>query len=640
MPLMRKRGRPSTFYTFENGRSRKQTKIIKVEDTKLHVPPIPDVIEEQKIETEPEPTSSTSTDIEEVSGYTKAKTQRLENWGGIYKKLVAVGLEQNAVTELTCNDCGINTIDLFRCIDCISTPVLCFDCLEERHKHPHLHIFEKWMHGTFFGYSPPTAPWKIKIHADCERSYLKELVIVDEKGRQHLRTVQFCTCEEEAETLLRFNLWASSPKHPRLAFHIDLLRWLNGLLLECKVSAQGFCEALKARQPKLYKELVTQEGKQIYKTLINETIHQFRQYIYQMDYCTDLFPDLDDGCSCPACFEADKNIYCFDADFQLVRKSSSGQHWISPKHKDHFFIEQQLVDDFISSYGSLKVDKECSDFQAGNDIRSKSKNQKLSETAVFGATCRHDFPQKFFSLKHGERLGYAVFLIQLLLKENKNDKIHVSYDIACMLKRHIEKAGNKEISQNVTFSIPIFHCYGHSASCQIIYGPRRTEGIGLTDGEGIERLWSYLGGFSNISKEMSPENRCDLLTDALIHYGRKIRDKQGEVLVMKIKRTIQLMETTKVALREILATVPELEIKDDTVMEWIEEEKRAVLSPNNSDSTLHLSKADEYVINLQRFFKISGHQSNEETSEEDKRLEKQLMIFEKKASFYQTYTNK
>lgn len=36
------------------------------------------------------------------------------------------------------------------------------------------------------------------------------------------------------------------------------------------------------------------------------------------------------------------------------------------------------------------------------------------------------------------RLGYAVFLIQLLLKENKNDKIHVSYDIACMLKRHIE----------------------------------------------------------------------------------------------------------------------------------------------------------------------------------------------------------
>lgn len=57
---------------------------------------------------------------------------------------------------------------------------------------------------------------------------------------------------------------------------------------------------------------------------------------------------------------------------------------------------------------------------------------------------------------------------------------------------------------------------------QIIYGTRRTDGIGLTDGERIERLWSYLGGFANISEEMSPENRCDLLTDALIHYGRKV----------------------------------------------------------------------------------------------------------------------
>ena len=78
-------------------------------------------------------------------------------------------------------------------------------------------------------------------------------------GRQHMRTVQFCACEEEAVTLLQYDLWPSSPKHPRLAFHIELLRWLNGLLLECQISAKGFCEALKARQPKLYKVLVTKE---------------------------------------------------------------------------------------------------------------------------------------------------------------------------------------------------------------------------------------------------------------------------------------------------------------------------------------------------------------------------------------------
>lgn len=30
---------------------------------------------------------------------------------------------------------------------------------------------------------------------------------------------------------------------------------------------------------------------------------------------------------------------------------------------------------------------------------------------------------------------------------------------------------------------------------KVLYNPRKTMGIGLTAGESIERLWSYLGGF-------------------------------------------------------------------------------------------------------------------------------------------------
>lgn len=60
-----------------------------------------------------------------------------------------------------------------------------------------------------------------------------------------------------------------------------------------------------------------------------------------------------------------------------------------------------------------------------------------------------------------------------------------------------------------------------------MYSPRKTKGVGLTDGESLERLWSYLGKFSKITKEMTPENRIDLLTDGLIHYGKKIRERLG-----------------------------------------------------------------------------------------------------------------
>lgn len=102
-------------------------------------------------------------------------------------------------------------------------------------------------------------------------------------GRQHLRTIQVCSCEEEAVTLLRYNLWPSSPKHPRLAFHTDLLRSLNGLLLECQVSVKGFCESLKSRQPKLYKILVTKE---VCFDMVYENMHSFLKFIYRQLSCS------------------------------------------------------------------------------------------------------------------------------------------------------------------------------------------------------------------------------------------------------------------------------------------------------------------------------------------------------------------
>ena len=69
-------------------------------------------------------------------------------------------------------------------------------------------------------------------------------------GRQHLRNLQFCYCESSAETLATYNLWPGSPRHPNIAFSIDLLKWLYGLQMESQVSVKGFCDALKARSSK------------------------------------------------------------------------------------------------------------------------------------------------------------------------------------------------------------------------------------------------------------------------------------------------------------------------------------------------------------------------------------------------------
>ena len=64
---------------------------------------------------------------------------------------------------------------------------------------------------------------------------------------------------------------------------------------------------------------------------------------------------------------------------------------------------------------------------------------------------------------------------------------------------------------------------------QAQYSPRRITGCGLTDGEVMERLWSYLRRMAKTTKEMRPSHRIDVLTSALLHYGDKSRQKLGKL---------------------------------------------------------------------------------------------------------------
>ena len=65
-------------------------------------------------------------------------------------------------------------------------------------------------------------------------------------------------------------------------------------------------------------------------------------------------------------------------------------------------------------------------------------------------------------------------------------------------------------------------------SQQLRNSPRYKPGFGCTDGEVLERLWSYLRRFSRMTKEMRPSHRIDVLTDALLYYGRQAASNLSE----------------------------------------------------------------------------------------------------------------
>jgi len=61
----------------------------------------------------------------------------------------------------------------------------------------------------------------------------------------------------------------------------------------------------------------------------------------------------------------------------------------------------------------------------------------------------------------------------------------------------------------------------------MLFGPLRCEGIGLSDGEVMERLWSYLRRFGRMTK-VRPAHCTDVLVDALVYYGIQKKEKLGK----------------------------------------------------------------------------------------------------------------
>jgi hypothetical protein len=72
-------------------------------------------------------------------------------------------------------------------------------------------------------------------------------------------------------------------------------------------------------------------------------------------------------------------------------------------------------------------------------------------------------------------------------------------------------------------AVAVFHAFSHVIDCQMRYHPQLIEGFGRSNGEGVERLWSYLRQYIAMTKEMSPENRHFVLYMAVVHRNETIK---------------------------------------------------------------------------------------------------------------------
>ncbi|XP_030597438.1 uncharacterized protein LOC115788522 isoform X2 [Archocentrus centrarchus] len=327
--------------------------------------------------------------FDEETAYSKAKRKEASLWDSLKDQILQVSYKSSAPSTNICIVCKEN--GEYRCLECSSTGVFCKNCIRKTHMNS-LHLPEKWNRTHY------EAAWlELVLHLPDDHIthgvYTRDVNIFVNTGQLCNSRVAFCLCEPEACTLLKYGLWPATPDKPQTAFSVALLELFHHLSLECQVSVEGFCNTLRWKN-----NLTFPEVNMLYRALVGESISQFHHYISRRRSLAGLRSLFDDGAVCPACPKTDGTmIVTMDANFGLVRKRSSGTSAAEPLHGNSMFVKDADVEEYLSSHpDSSKPAEDCSNFKAGNLLRSQNQQKILDVTGVFGAACRHEIPLMFF----------------------------------------------------------------------------------------------------------------------------------------------------------------------------------------------------------------------------------------------------
>ncbi|RDB15038.1 hypothetical protein Hypma_005430 [Hypsizygus marmoreus] len=269
---------------------------------------------------------------------------------------------------------------------------------------------------------------------------------------------------------------------------------------------------------------------------------------------------------CPACFGGTRYGRSFDdgGDVQLCVDGNFNHRHLRtagdcPKFYDpNYIISKDQVDAVGEHIDSLRtktpkkytpkvpdesVDDCESSYTAGNGANSKTNMEKFDDSGVMALVCRHDIPIFLANIDTpGEQQKYAVALIQHLYSFLPPEAtVAVLYDVACVLDRSLAMYDilPLDITSRLQFATAAMHAYGHEWPCQLIFNPRIRRGLGLTDGEGVERLWSRLRKLIGITRASARHRRLYLLDRQAASIALELRDDLGDWIRRRLVKGVK-----------------------------------------------------------------------------------------------------
>jgi hypothetical protein len=433
-------------------------------------------------------------------------------------------------------------------------------------------------------------------HSDCKISCscgggekYRDIDLILEEGLKCV-SVSVCNCASAIDILLDNHLWPVSPVSPRSCFSFSLLESFYSIHLATKCSIQRLIEILKVRWR--CNGILPKSWNLKFSNLYKKSRESIRQFFY---YYHTQQVNLD---GCHSCLKSQSPVYSVDACFQLRRKKSAGTPHRSPLFSNSRFFVDKLPD----KQNYVNPAKTCH-HRAGDLAQKSQKFDGLDISGVMGSVCAHDIPSKFIPITNGdgEKYIYAASLIKAF--GGDASKIRFMYDINCTFKPWLER-NYKELTCE-TYAIPVFHAYGHNFQCQLRFNPRNIEGFGLTDGEGCERLWSYLSPLCNQLKESRKSVFIDTLELHLSHFSTTKNLDLGASISRNLKKMKVLLCDIDLKLKLLLNENEGLEDAANKLTGYLEE-KFADLYTNDTALMVLFNAVSAYHSLTMNFWKKNG----------------------------------
>ncbi|KAJ7191675.1 hypothetical protein B0H12DRAFT_1039767, partial [Mycena haematopus] len=233
-----------------------------------------------------------------------------------------------------------------------------------------------------------------------------------------------------------------------------------------------------------------------------------------------------------------------DANFKMKGRDRSsrdkdptlGPGWAYMVASDDYlnFLAKHVKEDEISHCVSFAA------LWSANNKRAKG----LRASGIGSVSCaRHEMfrPLGTGDLQRGEKycnMDYLFFssLIGIVLLT-----VVASYDIACQWCRNFWTRAEKMPTAlklpswiEIIFKVPKFHLPPHVKACHGPYSFNFTKGVGRTDGEGVERNWSWLNWMARSVSVMGPGAREDTIDDICGFSNWKKTVDLGNSLLQKL----------------------------------------------------------------------------------------------------------